>query len=159
MRGCCAFPALGSTQKAHKQRCSAQFRVGAKKIIDSNYSGWQNTRISRWQTFQPGRQQNQSPNPRSNFSVMNKAELVDSVAKTLGNGSRAEAERAVNAVIDSIKSGIRKDKSVQLVGFGTFRVAERAARMGINPKTGEKIKIKKSKTVKFAVGKELKGRL
>ena len=90
---------------------------------------------------------------------MNKAELVDSVAKTLGNGSRAEAERAVNAVIDSIKSGIRKDKSVQLVGFGTFRVAERAARMGINPKTGEKIKIKKSKTVKFAVGKELKGRL
>lgn len=90
---------------------------------------------------------------------MNKAELVDAVAKTLGNGNRAESERAVNAVIDSIKTGIRKDKSVQLVGFGTFRVTERAARMGVNPKTGEKIKIKKSKTVKFAVGKELKGRL
>ena len=90
---------------------------------------------------------------------MNKAELVDAVAKTLGTGSRAEAERAVGAVIESIKTGIRKDKSVQLVGFGTFRVSERAARMGVNPKTGEKIKIKKSKSVKFSVGKELKGKL
>ena len=90
---------------------------------------------------------------------MNKAELVDAVAKALGSASRAEAERAVTAVVDSIKTGIRKDKSVQLVGFGTFKVSERSARMGVNPKTGEKIKIKKSKTVKFAVGKELKARL
>jgi len=90
---------------------------------------------------------------------MNKAELVDAVAKSLGAPSRADAERAVTAVVDSIKTGIRKDKSVQLVGFGTFRVAERAARMGVNPKTGQKIKIKKSKTVKFAVGKELKAKL
>ena len=90
---------------------------------------------------------------------MNKAELVESVAKSLGTASRAEAGRAVTAVIDGIRSGIRKDKSVQLVGFGTFRVAERAARMGINPKTGEKIKIKKSKTVKFSAGKELKSKL
>src|SRR5581483_5076380 len=63
---------------------------------------------------------------------MNKSELVDAVVKSLGASSRAEAERAVSAVIDGIKTGIRKDKSVQLVGFGTFRVAERAARMGIN---------------------------
>lgn len=90
---------------------------------------------------------------------MNKAELVEAVSKSLGTVSRAEAERAVTAVIDGIKTGIRKDKSVQLVGFGTFRVSERAARMGVNPKTGDKIKIKKSKTVKFAVGKELKGKL
>lgn len=90
---------------------------------------------------------------------MNKAELVESVAKSLGAASRAEAERAVTAVVDCIKTGIRKDKSVQLVGFGTFRVAERAARMGVNPKTGQKIKIKKSRTVKFAAGKELKGKL
>ena len=80
--------------------------------------------------------------------------LVEAVAKSLGAASRAEAERAVTAVVDSIKTGIRKDKTVQLVGFGTFRVAERAARMGVNPKTGQKIKIKKSKTVKFAAGKE-----
>ena len=72
---------------------------------------------------------------------------------------RCEAERSVTAVIDAIRSGIRKDKSVQLVGFGTFRVAERKARMGVNPKTGEKIKIKKSKTVKFSAGKELKSKL
>jgi len=90
---------------------------------------------------------------------MNKAELVEVVAKSLGASSRAEAERAVTAVVDSIKTGIRKDKTVQLVGFGTFRVAERAARMGVNPKTGQKIKIKKSKTVKFAAGKELKAKL
>jgi nucleoid DNA-binding protein len=90
---------------------------------------------------------------------MNKAELVESVAKSLGGISRAEAERAVTAVVDGIRSGIRKDKIVQLVGFGTFKVAERAARMGVNPKTGQKIKIKKSKTVKFAVGKELKAKL
>ena len=90
---------------------------------------------------------------------MNKAELVEAVAKSLGAASRAEAERAVSAVIDGIKAGIRKDKTVQLVGFGTFRVAERAARMGVNPKTGEKIKIKKSKTVKFGAGKELKAKL
>ncbi|MGA3170045.1 MAG: HU family DNA-binding protein [Chthoniobacteraceae bacterium] len=89
---------------------------------------------------------------------MNKAELVEAVAKSLG-ASRAEAERAVTAVVDGIKAGIRKSKTVQLVGFGTFRVAERAARMGVNPKTGEKIKIKKSKTVKFAAGKELKSKL
>jgi DNA-binding protein HU-beta len=91
---------------------------------------------------------------------MNKAELIEAVQKALGNSSsRAEAERSVTAVIDAIKTGIRKDKSVQLVGFGTFRVAERAARMGINPKTGQKIKIKKSRTVKFSVGKELKSKL
>jgi len=90
---------------------------------------------------------------------MNKSDLVESVAKSLGAVSRAEAERAVTAVIDGIKAGIKKDKSVQLVGFGTFRVAERAARMGVNPKTGQKIKIKKSKSVKFATGKELKAKL
>ncbi|XHR28583.1 MAG: HU family DNA-binding protein [Chthoniobacteraceae bacterium] len=89
---------------------------------------------------------------------MNKAELVESVQKTLG-ASKAEAERAVSAVIDSIKVGLKKSKSVQLIGFGTFKVAERAARMGVNPKTGEKIKIKKSKTVKFAAGKDLKGKI
>lgn len=89
---------------------------------------------------------------------MNKAELVESVQKTLG-ASKAEAERAVVAVIDSIKVGLKKSKNVQLIGFGTFKVAERAARMGVNPKTGAKIKIKKSKTVKFAAGKDLKSKI
>lgn len=91
---------------------------------------------------------------------MNKAELVETVQKALGkDASKAEAERAVTAVIDSIKVGLKKNKVVQLVGFGTFKVSERKARTGVNPKTREKIKIPKSKTVKFAVGKDLKSRL
>ncbi len=88
---------------------------------------------------------------------MNKAELVEAVQKSLGGVSKAEAERSVAAVIEGIKVGLKKTKVVQLIGFGTFKVAERAARQGINPKTGEKIKIKKSKTVKFSAGKDLKG--
>lgn len=87
---------------------------------------------------------------------MNKNELVASVQKSLGGISKAEAERAVSAVIEGIKVGIKKTKSVQLVGFGTFKVATRKARTGVNPKTGEKIKIKASKTVRFVPGKALK---
>ena len=90
---------------------------------------------------------------------MNKAELVLAVQKGLGGSSKAEAERALGAVIDGIKIGIKKDKTVQLIGFGTFKVVNRKARTGINPKTGAKIKIKASKTVKFATGKELKSKL
>jgi len=91
---------------------------------------------------------------------MNKGDLVQAVFKTLGNGtSRAQAERCVDAVIEGIRTGLKRDKSVQLVGFGTFRVADRKARAGVNPKTGEKIKIKASKSVKFAAGKDLKAKV
>jgi len=89
---------------------------------------------------------------------MNKAELVEAVQKSLSS-SKADAERAVGAVIDSVKGGLKKGKPVQLIGFGTFKVVNRKARLGINPKTGEKIKIKASKTVKFSVGKDLKSKL
>ncbi|MDX2082048.1 MAG: HU family DNA-binding protein [Terrimicrobiaceae bacterium] len=89
---------------------------------------------------------------------MNKVELIASVQKSLGS-SKADAERAVNAVVDGIKAGIKKTKSVQLIGFGTFKVGTRKARTGVNPKTGEKIKIKASKVVKFAAGKAFKGSL
>lgn len=88
---------------------------------------------------------------------MNKAQLVEEVQKTLGGEtSRAAAERAVEAVISGIKKGIKKDKEVQLIGFGTFSVSTRAARTGVNPQTKEKIKIKASKTVKFKAGAGLK---
>ena len=89
---------------------------------------------------------------------MNKVELVTSVQKNLGS-SKADAERAVNAVIDGIKLGIKKTKTVQLIGFGTFKIGNRKARLGVNPKTGAKIKIKASKTVKFSAGKAFKGSL
>ncbi len=91
---------------------------------------------------------------------MNKVELVEAVQKSLGKEtSKAEAERAVNAVIDAIKVGVKKTKTVQLIGFGTFKVASRKARTGVNPKTGDKIKIKASKTVKFGAGKAFKASL
>ncbi len=89
---------------------------------------------------------------------MNKVQLVASVQKTLGS-SKADAERAVNAVVDGIKLGIKKTKTVQLIGFGTFKSGTRKARTGVNPKTGEKIKIKASKVVKFSPGKAFKASL
>ena len=89
---------------------------------------------------------------------MNKASLVDLILKDKEAGleSKASAERALSAVIDGIQAGIKKDGLVQLIGFGTFKVKSRAARMGRNPKTGEAIKIKASKTVGFKAGAELK---
>lgn len=86
---------------------------------------------------------------------MNKQTLIESVTKEL-NISKAQGERAVNAVLDSITKGLKKDKNVQLIGFGTFLVKTRKARKGRNPQTGEAIKIKASKTVGFRVGKKLK---
>lgn len=94
----------------------------------------------------------------NHINFMNKVELIASVQKSLGS-SKADAERALNAVIDGIKAGIKKTKTVQLIGFGTFKVGTRKARTGVNPKTGQKIKIKASKTVKFAAGKAFKSSL
>ena len=91
---------------------------------------------------------------------MNKVELVESVKKQLGSEiSKAEAEKAVTAVINAIKTGVKKDKIVQLVGFGTFKVVERKARKGVNPKTLQQIKIPKSKTVKSVAGKDFKSKV
>ncbi len=89
---------------------------------------------------------------------MHKQELVDVILsnKDAGIESKAAAERAVNAVIDGITAGIKKDGTVQLMGFGTFTVKSRAARKGRNPQTGEAIKIKASKTVGFKPGTALK---
>ena len=90
---------------------------------------------------------------------MNKGELIDAVQKNLGkDASRASAEAAVNAVIDTITKTVKKE-NVQVIGFGTFSVVKRAARAGINPQTGEKIKIKAAKSVKFKPGAKLKAAL
>lgn len=91
---------------------------------------------------------------------MNRVELVEAVQKQLGKDtSKAEAERAVTAVINAIKAGVKKAKMVQLVGFGTFKVVERKARKGVNPKTLQQIRIPKSKSVKFAPGKDFKSKV
>lgn len=92
--------------------------------------------------------------------AMNRAQLVERIQKELGKEtSKAAAERSLNAVLSSIKAGVKKEKAVQLVGFGTFQVKTRSARTGINPKTGEKIKIKASKTVGFKPGSDFKSSL
>ncbi len=85
---------------------------------------------------------------------MNKAELVDMIQGDFE--SKAKAERAVNAVIDAVKHGIKKEQKVQIIGFGTFTLKQRKARTGRNPQTGDSIKIKASKTVSFKPGKALK---
>ncbi len=89
---------------------------------------------------------------------MNKQELVHAVLEDSSAGieTKAAAERAVNAVLAGIETGIKKDGNVQLIGFGTFSIKSRAARKGRNPSTGEEIKIKASKTVGFKAGLALK---
>ena len=86
---------------------------------------------------------------------MNKGELIDAVANSAGL-SRADATKAVDAVLDSITSTLSSGGSVSLVGFGTFSVKARAARMGRNPRTGEAIHIKASNVPGFKAGKALK---
>lgn len=87
---------------------------------------------------------------------MNKKGLVEAVMKTAEIDTKAAAERAVEAVFDSIVKTLGHGEEVAIAGFGTFRVAKRAAREGRNPKTGEKIQIKASIKPKFRAGKLLK---
>jgi DNA-binding protein HU-beta len=89
---------------------------------------------------------------------MNKAELVAQVQKILSNGtSKAAAERATDAVLAAVKQGLRRDKEVSLVGFGTFAFAVRPARNGYNPHTKQPMKIRALKTVRFKAGADLRG--
>ena len=87
--------------------------------------------------------------------IMNKTELVAAVAEQAGL-SRKDAEAAVKAFTDVVADALKNGDKIQLVGFGTFEVSERAAREGRNPKTGESMKIEACKTPKFKAGKALK---
>jgi DNA-binding protein HU-beta len=88
---------------------------------------------------------------------MNKSDLVETVQKHLGPAtSKAAAERAVDAVLASIKRGLRRDREVQLVGFGAFALAVRPARRGFNPHTQQPMKIPAMKTVRFKAGSDLR---
>ena len=88
---------------------------------------------------------------------MNKAELVDEVRRLLGSDtSSAAAERAVDAVLSAVGRGLRRDKEVQLVGFGAFAIATRAARRGFNPHTKQPMKIRAMKTIRFKAGLTLR---
>jgi DNA-binding protein HU-beta len=85
---------------------------------------------------------------------MNKSELVDNMADAAGI-SKAAAEKALNGMLDGIANALSKGDKVTLVGFGTFSVAERAARQGRNPQTGKTIKIEARKVARFKPGSKL----
>ena len=89
---------------------------------------------------------------------MNKAELASEIARRL-KLSKAKAVETLNATFETIKSSLKKGQRVQLVGFGTFSVKQRKARLGRNPKTGEQIQIKARKVPAFQAGAELKNAL
>ena len=86
---------------------------------------------------------------------MNKQDLASSVADSTGL-TKTDANRAVDAVLDIITATLKKGGEIRLAGFGTFRVAKRAARVGRNPQTGASINIPASKQPKFSAGKSLK---
>ena len=86
---------------------------------------------------------------------MTRAELIVNVAEKAGS-DRKTSERAVAATFETIKEALIKGDKVQVLGFGTFEVRERAARKGRNPRTGEEIEIESSKLPSFKAGKSLK---
>ncbi|MFM7011730.1 MAG: HU family DNA-binding protein [Betaproteobacteria bacterium] len=86
---------------------------------------------------------------------MNKAELIEAIVKET-ELSKAAATRVLNTVIETITKTVAKKQDVQLIGFGTFKAAKRAARTGKNPRTGEKLKIAAATVPKFTAGAAFK---
>lgn len=86
---------------------------------------------------------------------MNKTELIDQIAAS-ADISKAAASRALDGAVEAIKEALKNGDSVNLIGFGTFYVGERAARTGRNPRTGKTLEIKAAKSPKFRAGKGLK---
>lgn len=102
--------------------------------------------------------QENKPNGITEEKNMNRVELVAEVAKK-ADLSKKDAEAAVKSVFDAIADALADGDKVQLIGFGTFDVAERAAREGRNPRTGETMKIEASKAPRFKAGKALKDKI
>jgi DNA-binding protein HU-beta len=86
---------------------------------------------------------------------MNKGQLVEAVAKDSGL-TQADARKAVDSVINTVQKSLKKGEDVSVTGFGKFSVVKRAARKGVNPRTGEPVKIRASKAPKFTPGATLK---
>ena len=86
---------------------------------------------------------------------MNKSELIDAISES-ADITKAAAGRAVDAVVESITNALKSGDQVTLIGFGTFSVKDRAARLGRNPQTGAEIKIAAAKIPSFKAGKALK---
>ncbi|MCX5874970.1 MAG: HU family DNA-binding protein [Deltaproteobacteria bacterium] len=86
---------------------------------------------------------------------MNKSEFVSKIAEA-SDLTKVAAEKTLNSVLDVISTALANEESVNLIGFGSFSVTQRAARIGRNPQTGKEMKIAEKKVVKFKVGKKLK---
>ncbi len=86
---------------------------------------------------------------------MQKSNLIEKIAND-SSISKAAAARALSSLLSNITAALKKGDRITLVGFGTFSISKRAARMGRNPQTGEAIKIKAAKVPKFSAGKNLK---
>ena len=89
---------------------------------------------------------------------MNRKELVEAIlnSKELNHMTKKDADQFINTMLDTVKKAVKKGDDVSLVGFGTFTKIKRAARMGVNPATGERIKIKAKTLPKFKPGKAWK---
>jgi DNA-binding protein HU-beta len=94
--------------------------------------------------------------PPARRKVVTKNEFVDRVAEKSGLG-KGEAAKAVDAVLDSLQEVLSRGGEVNFTGFGKFTVADRSARQGVNPQTGEKIQIAASRVPRFSAGSALKG--
>jgi DNA-binding protein HU-beta len=86
---------------------------------------------------------------------MNKSQLIEAVASDSGL-SKADSSRAIESLLDTVSTTLKKGDEVIITGFGKFSVVKRAARQGVNPRTGERVKIKASKAPKFSPGATLK---
>jgi DNA-binding protein HU-beta len=86
---------------------------------------------------------------------MNKTQLIEAIAADSGL-SKADSTRAIESLLDTVTKTLKKGDEVSITGFGKFSVVKRAARAGVNPRTGEKVKIKASKAPKFSAGASLK---
>lgn len=85
---------------------------------------------------------------------MNKTELVNAIAEKAGL-TKADAKKALDATVEAISEALAQDDKIAIVGFGSFAVVEKGARLGINPRTKEKVEIPARKSVKFKAGAEL----
>ena len=86
---------------------------------------------------------------------MNKSQLIDAVASDSGL-TKIDSSRAVESLLDTVTKALKRGDEVNITGFGKFSVVQRAARQGVNPRTGERVKIKASKAPKFSAGASLK---
>ena len=93
--------------------------------------------------------------PNTKGIIINKPELITAVTET-SDLSKAEANKAIEAIFDAITNSLKDGETIQMIGFGSFSVSDRAAREGRNPRTGEIIQIVACKQAKFKAGKAFK---